>query len=184
VKELRRHVVQSGRSGSRTLAEFAKTTGLFRNEAMQLGESLMLRRIVTIVGALVALALLGISIYAAGIAFGFRSAANADGRQSGLALHGPVQIVRDERFIPHIRARDEHDLFFAQGYAVGSDRLFQIDLMRRLVYGRLAEIFGPPALATDEESRTVDVAALAERQWEHIGTRGTERVRGRGQRRA
>jgi penicillin amidase len=131
----------------------------------------MLRRMLTIAGTVVALALLAISIYAAGIVYGFRSAAKVDGRQSGLPLHGPVQIVRDERFIPHIRAGDEHDLFFAQGYAVGSDRLFQIDLMRRLVYGRLAEIFGPPALTTDEESRTVDVAALAERQWEHIDTR-------------
>ncbi len=122
-------------------------------------------------GAAAAIALLAISLDAAYITAGFRAAAWADGARSGLPLHAPVQIVRDERFIPHIRAADEHDLFFAQGYAVGSDRLFQIDLMRRLVYGRLAEVFGAPALASDEKSRELDVADLVRRQWERLDAR-------------
>ncbi|GAC1388638.1 MAG: penicillin acylase family protein [Vulcanimicrobiaceae bacterium] len=80
-------------------------------------------------------------------------------------LHAPVQIFRDERDIPHIRAQNTHDMFFAQGYAEGSDRLFQFDLTRHFVYGRLAEWFGGSALPSDERSRVVDVRGIVGRQW-------------------
>ena len=69
------------------------------------------------------------------------------GEAIGLALTAPVSIVRDERGIPHVRAQNEHDLFFAEGYLQGSDRLFQLDLYRRLVSGRLAEVLGNLAIA-------------------------------------
>jgi len=65
--------------------------------------------------------------------------ARVDGDLHLPGLHGPVTIARDERGVPHIRARDEHDLFFAQGYVEGADRLFQMDLLRHYVAGRLAE---------------------------------------------
>ena len=42
-------------------------------------------------------------------------------------LHQPVQIIRDHFGVAHIYAKDEHDLFFAQGYNVASDRLFQLN---------------------------------------------------------
>jgi penicillin amidase len=61
-------------------------------------------------------------------------------------------------------AQNEHDLYFAEGYLQGSDRLFQIDIYRRLVSGHLAEIFGSPAADTDAESRSVDVVAIAKAQ--------------------
>jgi len=80
-------------------------------------------------------------------------------------LQAPVEIIRDERDIPHIRAQNLHDLFFAQGFAEGSDRLFQFDLTRHFVYGRLAEWFGTPAFAADRSSRTIDVRGIVQRQW-------------------
>src|SRR5205823_241975 len=46
-------------------------------------------------------------------------------------LHHPVEILRDSSGIAHIRARDEHDLFFAQGWNAARDRLFQLELWRR-----------------------------------------------------
>lgn len=86
------------------------------------------------------------------------------GTIAGLGVTGAASIVRDSRGIPHIRARNEHDLFFLDGYEQGTDRLFQLDLDRRLVAGRLAEVFGSFALAADIDARTYDMQAIAHAQ--------------------
>ncbi len=95
--------------------------------------------------------------YAANVAIGLHQAAATGGSFVVSGLYDSVTIVRDQRGIPHISARNEHDLYFAQGYAEGSDRLFQLDLTRRYAYGRLAEVFGTKALALDESQRAVDI---------------------------
>lgn len=77
-------------------------------------------------------------------------------------LRAPVTIRRDERGIPHIEASNEADLYFAQGYATASDRLWQMDLLRRTARGELAEIFGRPALEEDKRRRVYGFAALSE----------------------
>lgn len=76
-----------------------------------------------------------------------------DGRLSVDGLHAPVEIIRDEWGVPHIYAADAHDLFFAQGFAHAQDRLFQMDLNRRLGLGRLAEVTGPMSLSLDKFAR-------------------------------
>src|SRR6202042_2216817 len=96
-------------------------------------------------------------LFAANVVLGMRAHARTDGTISGLALRAPVAILRDDRGIPHILARNDHDMFFAQGYAEGSDRLFQMDVLRRFILGELAEIYGNHALATDEKERAVPV---------------------------
>ena len=53
-----------------------------------------------------------------------------------------MQILRDRWGVAHIYARNEHDLFFAQGFNVASDRIFQLELWRRQVTGTMAEIQG------------------------------------------
>ena len=68
-------------------------------------------------------------------------------------LHQPVQIIRDRFGIAHIYARDEHDLFFAQGYNVASDRLFQLEMWRRQATGTVAEILGKKELPRDIGNR-------------------------------
>jgi penicillin amidase len=93
------------------------------------------------------------------------------GSVRGLALEAPVSIRRDDRGIPHVRAQNEHDLFFADGYLQGSDRLFQLDLYRRLVAGRLAEILGNLAIASDYEARTYDVQGIAQAQLAQLPAR-------------
>ncbi|HEY0099120.1 MAG TPA: penicillin acylase family protein [Pyrinomonadaceae bacterium] len=77
-------------------------------------------------------------------------------------LRAPVQIRRDERGIPHIEASNEADLYFAQGYATASDRLWQMDLLRRTARGELAEIFGRPVLEEDKRHRILGFGALSE----------------------
>jgi len=58
-------------------------------------------------------------------------------------LQGSVTVRYDERGIPHIRADNETDLYRALGYVHAQDRLFQMEVLRRLARGELAEILGP-----------------------------------------
>src|SRR5690348_4823591 len=68
-------------------------------------------------------------------------------------LGAPVEILRDRWGINHIYAQNEHDLFFAQGYAAARDRLFQFEMWRRQATGTVAEIFGPTELKRDIGAR-------------------------------
>jgi penicillin amidase len=68
-------------------------------------------------------------------------------------LHAPVEIVRDSNGIAHITAKDEHDLFFAQGWSAARDRLFQLELWRRQATGTMAEALGPRWAARDRAGR-------------------------------
>jgi penicillin amidase len=117
-------------------------------------------------------------LYIATIAISVRGGvARTAGTVGGLPLDAPVRIVRDERDVPHIRARTLHDLSFAQGYVTGSDRLFQLDVVRRYVYGRLSELLGAPALATDEESRVYDPAAVVAAEFAHLEATQQDQLR-------
>ncbi|HEY8296978.1 MAG TPA: penicillin acylase family protein [Candidatus Baltobacteraceae bacterium] len=106
--------------------------------------------------------------YVLNATLGLRAAAVSHGSVTGLAIRAPVEILRDDRGIPHIRARNGHDLYFAQGFVEGSDRLFQMELMRRFVYGQLAEVLGSNELPIDEQVRTIDARDIVERQWRHL----------------
>ncbi len=57
-------------------------------------------------------------------------------------LRARVTVRRDERGVPHIEAANEEDLYIAQGFVMASDRLWQMDLLRRSARGELSEIFG------------------------------------------
>jgi penicillin G amidase len=107
---------------------------------------------------------------AVNVVLGFQSKSQTNRTIGGLTLLRPVQIAKDARGIPHIRANSEYDLFFAQGYVEAADRGFQLDLLRRFVYGQLAEVLGPVVLSADEDARNVPVAALANAQYERLST--------------
>lgn len=68
-------------------------------------------------------------------------------------LRAPVEIVRDSNGVAHIRARNEHDLFFAQGWNAARDRLFQLELWRRQATGTMAEAIGPRWASRDRAAR-------------------------------
>ena len=102
-------------------------------------------------------------------------------------LEQPVEVLRDRWGVPHIYAKNTHDLFFAQGYITATDRLWQIDMWRRVGTGKLAEVLGPSAIRRDQLARAVQYrgdwdAAL---QWIAVGDvtvndRGTQRAPGYG----
>ena len=77
-------------------------------------------------------------------------------------LRKPVSVRRDERGIPYIEATNDDDLYFAQGYVTASDRLWQMDLLRRNVRGEMAEIFGAAALSEDKRHRTLGMAQVVD----------------------
>lgn len=109
--------------------------------------------------------------YLAYVVSGLFAAAATAGDVRGVSVNAPVRIYRDERGIPHIRAQNEHDLFLAEGYVQASDRLFQMDLIRRYMYGRLSEVLGPIQLPTDEAMRTFDARDVVEREWKALPPR-------------
>lgn len=77
-------------------------------------------------------------------------------------LQKPVEVLYDDYGIPHIYAQNEHDLFMAFGYVHAQDRLFQMEIARRLADGRLSEIFGKDALESDKFFRTLGFRRYAE----------------------
>lgn len=75
------------------------------------------------------------------------------GTTAFLPVKEPVQVVFDDRMIPHIFAQNDEDLYLVQGYVEARDRLWQMDFMSRLAMGRVAEIAGPDALPIDRYFR-------------------------------
>ncbi|MBW6495311.1 MAG: penicillin acylase family protein, partial [Burkholderiaceae bacterium] len=83
-------------------------------------------------------------------------------------LRAPVQVLRDRHGVAHIRAANEPDAFFALGHAHASDRLWQLEMNRRIVAGRLAEVLGPAALTTDRVLRVLGVRRQAAEVWKEL----------------
>src|SRR5262245_558329 len=80
-----------------------------------------------------------------------------------------VTIRRDERGIPYIEAKNDEDLYFAQGYATASDRLWQMDLFRRNARGELSEVLpkvpNSPAFDQDRFHRILGYAQVVEAEF-------------------
>src|SRR5947207_13500044 len=80
-------------------------------------------------------------------------------------LQDAARITIDDEGISHVRANNEHDLYFMQGWVHARDRLFQMDYNRRLASGTLAELVGIAALPTDVQLRTLGLPRRAERSY-------------------
>src|SRR5207302_6717369 len=82
-----------------------------------------------------------------------------------IVLAGPkaeIRVERDPDGIPRIVAQDDEDLAFGHGFVHAQERLFQMELQRRYGAGRLAEIFGPQAMAVDRQMRVLGLYRAAE----------------------
>jgi len=78
------------------------------------------------------------------------------------SLKDKVTVIWDSYGVPHIFASNEHDLYFASGFIQAMDRLWQMDLTRRLAEGRLSEILGNTTYETDVFYRTIGLGRAAE----------------------
>ena len=90
-------------------------------------------------------------------------------------LDAPVELLRDAYGIPHIRAQSIEDAYFGLGFAHAQDRLWQMEIDRRIAAGRLAEILGAKALDTDRFLRTLGVRRAADASLTHLDA-GTRRL--------
>ena len=103
--------------------------------------------------------LLGVTVWW----FVYRPLPQLDGQLSLPGLHSSVTVERDNWGVPHIRAASLEDLAEAQGYVMAQDRLWQMDLLRRVARGQLSEILGPATIAIDKDFRTLNFSRAAER---------------------
>jgi penicillin amidase len=91
-----------------------------------------------------------------------------------LQLHGlsaPVMVRRDAHGIPHIEASTPDDLFEAQGYVTAQDRLWEMDMARRVAAGEAAELLGPKLVEHDRMQRILAFRETAERLASSLSTR-------------
>ncbi|MHB8667580.1 MAG: penicillin acylase family protein [Burkholderiales bacterium] len=99
---------------------------------------------------------------AAGYAWLRQSLPQLDGTVTLRGLEAPVDIVRDRYGVPHIYAGSAADAWFALGFVHAQDRLWQMEMNRRIGSGRLSEALGPAALDADKFLRTLGVRRVAE----------------------
>jgi len=74
-----------------------------------------------------------------------------------LRIHEKVEVYRDRYAVPHVYAKNEEDLYRAVGYVMAQDRLWEMDLLRRITQGRLSEIFGESQLKFDQLMRALQM---------------------------
>ena len=89
-------------------------------------------------------------------------------------LSKSVQIIKDKWGISHIYAKDERDLFFAQGFNAARDRLFQLEIWRRQATGTVAEILGPRELKRDIGTRLFMFRGDMDQEMNHYHARGSD----------
>lgn len=118
-----------------------------------------LRRILYVIGGLAVLIVL---VGAAGYLWLRTSLPQTTGSVAVQRLGAKVEIVRDGDGVVTIRAQSEADAFYALGFAHAQDRLFQMDMMRRLGAGRLSEVVGAATVNVDKTMRILGLYRLAE----------------------
>ncbi|HVL35173.1 MAG TPA: penicillin acylase family protein, partial [Burkholderiales bacterium] len=103
-----------------------------------------------------------------GYAFLRQSLPDIEGNIPTPGLAASVEVLRDGFGVPHLFAGSERDAHFALGFAHAQDRLWQMEMNRRVAAGRLAEVLGERALDTDRFMRTLGLRRAAEANLEHL----------------
>jgi len=125
--------------------------------------------------SLVAVALLLAAGALGGTYFGMAAPFSGDvydtvtqGAETVESPYGSATVTYDRWGVPHVSAENERALYFAVGYVQARDRLFQMDLQRRLIGGRLSAVVGERALESDRFHRSLDFEGAAEASWERV----------------
>lgn len=91
--------------------------------------------------------------------------AQLDGEVKLPGLQEPVEVLRDRWGVAHIYAKNQHDLFFAQGFVAAQDRMFQLDLWRRIALGQTAEVLGEEGVEADRFARLMLYRGDMQAEW-------------------
>ena len=116
----------------------------------------------TLLAAMAILLVLAVVLVGLVMSQGRRPLPQTSGTIEVPGLDGEVEVLRDERGIPHIYADTMSDLMKAQGYVQAQDRFFEMDMRRHVTAGRLAELVGEPGVETDKVIRTMGWRRVAE----------------------
>ncbi|WP_372821834.1 penicillin acylase family protein [Pseudomonas parafulva] len=121
-----------------------------------------MKRSLTLLAVVVAMAAAGAYWYVHG------KLPQREGEVAITGLSAPVSVRYDERGVPHLQAQNEPDLYRALGYVHAQDRLFQMELVRRLARGELAEVLGSKLVSTDTLFRSLRIREQAARMVERL----------------
>ena len=91
-----------------------------------------------------------------------------DGTVELAGITAPIRITRDRNAVPHIYAESVEDVMFGLGFAHAQDRLWQMEINRRIGAGRLSEVLGAATVGTDRFLRTLGVRRAAERTYDAL----------------
>ena len=97
-------------------------------------------------------------------AYGWRSQAQIEGERTLPGLRAPVSVQRDASDVAHILASDARDAWFTLGFVHAQERGWQMEFNRRVMRGRLSELFGEATLNTDRLMRTLGLHGAARAQ--------------------
>ncbi len=124
-----------------------------------------LRTAITFVGLPIIVILIALAIY-----INHREALVEDGQIQLSGLHGSVDIYFDNPAVPYIQAGSQEDLIYAQGFVTASERLFQMDIFRRLARGEMAAVFGGSSLPNDRLARIIGFRRIAEAEYDTLSS--------------
>ncbi len=124
---------------------------------------------VILVSGIIIILLLVASILA-GYLYLRKSLPEIEGTISVAGITDEVEVIRDQNGVPHIIAKNTHDLYFAQGYVTAQDRLFQMDLSRRQASGELSEVIGSSLIEQDKYYRALGLRRAAEISYDGYST--------------
>ena len=125
----------------------------------------ILRYVGIAAGILVALVLVAALVLANRL---YASLPQTSGSMEMAGLEADAHIARDDHVIPHIFAGSAHDAFYALGVAHAQDRLWQMEITRRALRGRVAEMLGQPGVDSDIFFRTMGLGPAADTAAEHL----------------
>ena len=117
---------------------------------------------------LASLVVILIVVVAGGYVWMRGSLPDLDGNVSVAGIDAAVEIVRDRHGVPHINAQSPNDAYYGLGYAHAQDRLWQMEVNRRIGAGRLSELTGADTLALDRNMRTLGVYHVAQQNYANL----------------
>src|SRR5437879_4382168 len=120
--------------------------------------------------------LLAMAAAAGGYVYLRRSLPQVNGTVAVAGLSAPIDIIRDADAIPHIFAATKADALFGLGYVHAQDRLWQMELQRRIGFGRLSQVFGAATLPQDRFLRTVGFGRAARTAWASTPDRAKQEI--------
>jgi len=153
-------MVNNGNAGSSVtrhwsssqIAKEKEVTGIIAdNQILILSQLINMRKIGVILGGIVLGLVLGLLIFI------YFHSPKYSGEFTLNGIQSEVEVLFDAYGVPHIYAENEVDAYFSLGFVHAQDRLFQLEMMRRVGTGTLAEFLGPDLLEIDKFFRTLGI---------------------------